>query len=69
MNKYRFNNECIFKKNEHVEKQILLKKSFQTIFDFFFFILVQLLIYMKLASYEKKIYFFDTFNKNSTINC
>ncbi len=38
MNKHRFNDECTFKKNERVEKQKLLKKSFQTIFDSFFFI-------------------------------
>jgi molecular chaperone GrpE (heat shock protein) len=38
MNKHRFNNECTFKNNKRVEKQKLLKKSFQTIFDSFLFI-------------------------------
>ncbi len=36
MSKHRSNNECTFKKSERVEKQKLLKKSFQTIFDYFF---------------------------------
>ncbi len=38
MSKHRSNNECIIKKNERVEKQKLLKKSFQSIFKFFFFV-------------------------------
>jgi hypothetical protein len=38
MSRHRSNNECIIKKSERVEKQKLLKKSFQSIFDFFFFV-------------------------------
>jgi hypothetical protein len=37
MSKHRSNNECIIQKNERVEKQKLLKKSFQSIFDSFSF--------------------------------
>jgi hypothetical protein len=37
MSRHRSNNECIIKKSERVEKQKLLKKSFQSIFDFFSF--------------------------------
>ncbi len=69
MSRHRSNNECTFKKSERVEKQKLLKKSFQTIFDSFFFVFVQLLIYMRLASCEKENHSFDTLNRNSTINC
>ncbi len=69
MSRHHFNNECTFKKNKRVEKQKFLKKSFQTIFNSFFFVFVQLLIYMKLVSCEKENHFFDTLNKNSTINC
>jgi hypothetical protein len=39
MNKHRFNNECVFKKNERVEKQKFLKESFQSILKSFFFYL------------------------------
>jgi hypothetical protein len=39
MSKHRFNNECVFKKNERVEKQKLLKESFQSILKSFLFCL------------------------------
>jgi hypothetical protein len=37
MSRHRSNNECIIKKSERVEKQKLLKKNFQSIFDSFSF--------------------------------
>jgi hypothetical protein len=37
MSRHRSNNECVFKKSERVEKQKLLKESFQSIFKSFLF--------------------------------
>ncbi len=59
LSKHRSNNKCVVKKNERIEKQKLLKKSFQSIFDFFLFNDVLITKYYETRFMRKKESFFQ----------